>query len=176
MLGNITYLCYNKIIKEVKNSVANEFTSNILNKGNLNDIINDTNINRILKPIYLETTIKSSLATGNWGIKNNTSNNKSGVSQVLNRLTYASNISHLRRVSSGGDITGKLIPPRKLHPTSWGYMCPSETPEGQSIGLIKNLSISCEITLQYLSEPIRNLLSEYILKIEDIDIYTYDKF
>ena len=176
LLGNITYLCYNKIIKEVKNSVVNEFASNILNKNSINDIINDTNINRIFKPIYLETTIKSSLATGNWGIKNNTSNNKSGVSQVLNRLTYASNISHLRRVSSGGDITGKLIPPRKLHPTSWGYMCPSETPEGQSIGLIKNLSISCEITLQYSSEPIRNLLSEYILKIEDIDIYTYDKF
>ena len=95
LLGNITYLCYNKIIKEIKNTVNNEFTSNIYNnKNSYNDIINDTNIHRIIKPICIETTIKSSLATGNWGIKNNSNYNNTGVSQVLNRLTYASNISH----------------------------------------------------------------------------------
>ena len=113
--------------------------------------------------------------TGNWGIKSNVSNNKSGVSQVLNRLTYSSNISHIKRVSTGGDVTGKLIPPRKLHPTSWGYICPSETPEGQSIGLVKNLSNSCEITHQYSSDPVRHYIDEYIVKIETIDIFTYDK-
>ena len=177
LLGNITYLCYNKIIKEIKNTVNNEFTSNIYNnKNSYNDIINDTNIHRIIKPICIETTIKSSLATGNWGIKNNSNYNKTGVSQVLNRLTYASNISHLRRISSGNSNTGILIPPRKLHSTSWGYICPSETPEGQSVGLIKNLAISCEITLQYSSKPIREILKEYIITIDDIDIYKYDKF
>ena len=34
LLGNITYLCYNKIIKEIKNTVNNEFTSNIYNNKN----------------------------------------------------------------------------------------------------------------------------------------------
>ena len=63
--------------------------------------------------------------------------NKQGVSQVLNRLTYLSTLSHLRRVSTSPDPTGKLIPPRKLHNTSWGMICPSETSEGQSVGLVK---------------------------------------
>ena len=36
------------------------------------------------------------------------------------------------------DNNGKLIhPKRKLHNTHWGYVCPSETPEGQSVGVVK---------------------------------------
>ena len=37
------------------------------------------------------------------------------------------------------DSSGKVIPPRKLHNSSWGYICPSETPEGASVGIVKNL-------------------------------------
>ena len=49
------------------------------------------------------------MATGNWGLKNNL--NRQGVSQVLNRLTYTSTISHLQgRVSTPIDASGKLIP------------------------------------------------------------------
>ena len=51
--------------------------------------------------------------------------NKQGVSQVLNRLTFMSTISHLRRIQTPTDNTGKLIPPRKLHITQWGYICPT---------------------------------------------------
>ena len=39
-------------------------------------------------------------------------------------------LSHLRRVNTPIDKSGKLIPPRKLHSSHWGYVCPSETPEG----------------------------------------------
>ena len=179
LLGNITYLCYNKIFKECKSLVNNELIKKFQISDNLvsiDKIINHSNLNRIFKPLFLEATLKSSLATGNWGIKNNISNNKAGVSQVLNRLTFSSNISHLRRIATSSDITGKLIPPRKLHPSSFGYICPSETPEGQSIGLVKNLSNSCEITNQYSSETVKYLIKDDILHINEIDIFTYDKF
>ena len=66
-----------------------------------------------------------------------------GVAQVLNRLTYIASLSHLRRVNTPIDKSGKLIPPRKLHNTSWGFICCAETPEGQSVGVVKNLSYSC---------------------------------
>jgi DNA-directed RNA polymerase II subunit RPB2 len=178
LIGNITYLCYNKIFKDSIGLLKNETTKKFLNNDNIknfNDIINYNNIYKIIKPIYLESTIKSSLATGNWGIKNNISNNKSGVSQVLNRLTYSSGLSHLRRVSTSGDVTGKLIPPRKLHSSSWGYICPSETPEGQAIGLVKNLSNTCEITHQFDSKIVKSYIMDDITKITDINIYEYDK-
>ena len=178
LVGNITYLCYNKIFKDSVNLLKNEITKKFINSyeiDNIKNVVNYTNIYRIIKPIYLESTLKSSLATGNWGIKNNISNNKSGVSQVLNRLTFSSSLSHLRRVSTSGDVTGKLIPPRKLHSSSWGYICPSETPEGQAIGLVKNLSNNCEITHQFSSDIIKTYIIDDIIDIKSIDINEYDK-
>ena len=176
LLGSLTYLCLNKIVKDIKLYVNKEITSGIclINKD-LSKIINETNISKIIKSSYIETTLKSSLATGSWGMKTGSSD-KAGVSQVLNRLTYSSCISHLRRVSTTADITGKLIPPRKLHATSWGIICPTETPEGQSVGLVKNMATSCHITNQSSSEPVRYILKDMVNDIEDIDIYKFNKY
>ena len=176
LMGNLTYLCFSKITKEMKQQIPKEVEKEkySIDSTNMNHIINETNINRLIKSNFLETSLKNSLATGNWGLKGGT-NDKSGVSQVLNRLTYLSCLSHLRRVSASADVTGKLLPPRKLHSTSWGFICPSETPEGQSIGLVKNLSIMSEITIQNSSEPIRTLLKEFIIPLNSIDIYTFKK-
>ena len=49
--------------------------------------------------------------------------------QVLNRLTFASTLSHLRRLNSPIGRDGKLAKPRQLHNTLWGMICPAETPE-----------------------------------------------
>jgi hypothetical protein len=48
---------------------------------------------------------------------------------VLNRLTFASTLSHLRRLNSPIGRDGKLARPRQLHNTQWGMICPAETPE-----------------------------------------------
>ena len=53
----------------------------------------------------------------------------SSLSQVLNRLTFASTLSHLRRLNSPIGRDGKLARPRQLHNTQWGMICPAETPE-----------------------------------------------
>ena len=45
------------------------------------------------------------------------------------------------------DKTGKLVPPRKQHNTSFGFICPAETPEGASIGIVKNLTYLAHITI-----------------------------
>ena len=49
--------------------------------------------------------------------------------QVLNRLTFVSTLSHLRRLNSPVGRDGKLARPRQLHNTQWGMICPAETPE-----------------------------------------------
>ena len=118
LLGNLTYQCFHKITKDIRNYITKEVSSGIWNLNqNYNDIINEINIHKIIKSSYLENILKGAMATGNWGMKMNA--NKQGVSQVLNRLTYPSMVSHLRRVQTPTDNTGKLIPPRKLHSTSW---------------------------------------------------------
>ena len=174
LLGNLTYQCIHKISKDIRSFIIKEVNGGLwsLNK-NYTDIINEINIHKIIKSSYLENILKGALATGNWGMKVNAS--KQGVSQVLNRLTYISTISHLRSVQTPSDNTGKLIPPRKLHGTSWGYICPTETPEGQAVGIVKNLSLNSEISITISSELIRYYISNFILPFNCIDIYNFNK-
>ena len=82
-------------------------------------------------------------------------------SQVLNRLTYASSLSHLRRLNSPIGREGKLAKPRQLHHTLWGMMCPAETPEGQAVGLVKNLALMTYITVGSSAQPILEFLEEW---------------
>ena len=110
--------------------------------------------------------IKRALSTGDFGIKQ-ISSSKVGVAQVLSRLTYASSLSHSRRISTPIDKSGKLVPPRMLHNTSWGFICPVETPEGQSVGVVKNLSYMTHVTISSNTEPIY----EYIQTINRYSLY-----
>ena len=174
LLGNLTIQAMNKVVKDMKNYITKEINSGVWSiNNNYNDIINEINITKIIKQNYIENILKGALATGNWGLKTNT--NKQGVSQVLNRLTFMSTLSHLRRISTPVDSTGKLIPPRKLHSTQWGYICPTETPEGQSVGVVKNLSMMCEITDFNPTDKIYSILDKYIIHFKSLNIFEYNK-
>ena len=174
LIGNLTIQAMNKVVKDMKTYITKEINSGMWTiNNNFKDIINEINISKIIKQNYIENILKGALATGNWGLKTNT--NKQGVSQVLNRLTFMSTLSHLRRVSTPIDNSGKLIPPRKLHSSQWGYICPTETPEGQSVGVVKNLSMMCEITNYNTIEIIYKLLEEYIITFESLNVFEYNK-
>jgi len=104
------------------------------------------NFERSVKHGTMSRGLRYAVATGNWGLQKSQTN-KAGVSQVLNRLTYTSALSHLRRLNTPIDRSGKLATPRMLHNTHWGMVCPAETPEGQACGLVKNLSLMANITV-----------------------------
>lgn len=89
---------------------------------------------------------------------------KAGVSQVLNRYTFASTLSHLRRCNTPLGRDGKIAKPRQLHNTHWGMVCPAETPEGQACGLVKNLSLMACISVGSISAPVIEFLQEWGLE------------
>ena len=62
-------------------------------------------------------------------------------------MTYASTLSHLRRINSPIGRDGKLAKPRQLHNTLWGMICPAETPEGAAVGLVKNLALMAYVSV-----------------------------
>jgi DNA-directed RNA polymerase beta subunit len=126
LLNNLFRNYFNKLVKDMEKQVIREInTGSWKSKDDYENIINFTNICKIIKSTTIENGLKRALATGDFGIKH-TNSNKVGVAQVLNRLTYVSSLSHARRISTPTDKSGKLIPPRKLHNTSWGMVCPAE--------------------------------------------------
>ena len=163
--------CFNKLVKDMVKSLTREIKNN-KSKRDIFDLITSNNIYKIIKPTIIDGGLKYALATGNWGIKSNGKGNiKAGTAQVLNRLSYQSFISHLRRVNSPSDkgSGGKIIKPRKLHGTTWGYICPVETPEGQPVGLVKNMALISKITNNSNSMIVRVLLTSLIDKNNDKD-------
>lgn len=167
LLNNLFRNNFNKLVKDMQKHIRREVNNGSWKTNhNYENIINLTNIYKIVKASTIENGFKRALATGDFGISN-VNSNKVGVAQVLNRLTYISTLSHLRRINTPIDKSGKLIPPRKLHNSTWGFICPAETPEGHSVGVVKNLSYLTHISLPSYSEPIYTYVLPYIIKIDE---------
>jgi DNA-directed RNA polymerase II subunit RPB2 len=167
LLASLFRQYYTKLIKDMRNAVMKELNQGVWKSSKkIDDVINNNNIYKLLKSTTIETGMKYALATGNWGLK--TGSSKVGIAQVLSRLTFASTLSHLRRLNTPIEKTGKLIAPRKLHNTTWGYICPAETPEGGSIGVVKNLAIASYITNESNSDIIKECLKEFeVIELEN---------
>ena len=168
LLNNLFRNYFNKLVKDMSKQVVREInTGSWRSTEDYLNIVNDTNMYKIIKSTTIENGLKRALSTGDFGIKSLTSN-KVGVAQVLNRLTYSSSLSHLRRINTPIDKSGKLIPPRKLHNTSWGFLCPAETPEGGSIGVVKNISYMTHVTIHSNPVSLHTHIDEYIERIETL--------
>jgi len=118
--------------------------------------------------------LRHCFATGNWGVQKN-SYIRTGVSQVLSRLTYGATISHLRRLIIPIGKEGKNSDIRQIHCSQFSYLCPSETPEGGQAGIVLNYSNLATVTKRIptvlVKSIIENLLfPEYMTSIEDCDI------
>ena len=114
----------NRMVKDMKAALSKEIHGGSWKAtGNWPDIVNINNINKIIKSTIMDVCLKSSLATGNFGSGKIGGPNKIGVSQVLNRMNYSATISHLRRITTPIEKTGKLIAPRKQHNSQMGYVC-----------------------------------------------------
>ena len=130
-------------------------------------------LNLAVKSSTLTNGLKYSLATGNWGEQKKAASSKAGVSQVLNRFTFASTLSHLRRTNTPIGRDGKIAKPRQLHNTHWGLVCPAETPEGQACGLVKNLALMCHISVGTPNEGIVGfLLQRQMESLEEYEPHT----
>ena len=105
----------------------------------------------IVESNVLTNQLTSALAIGSWV------GGRTGVSQRLERGSYIKTISHMRNVLSPLTSTQEHFEARELHPTHWGKLCTSETPEGATIGLRKYLAITAEITKGAPEKEVKNV-------------------
>ena len=144
---------FGKFVKELKMICDKDMLA-----GRISEL--PQNLSKKLKPNSIENDIKYALGTGNWGLKNQVKSRK-GIAAVLQRLTYLGTLSNMRRIVAPIDKNGTLTAPRKLHCTQWGVICPFETPEGGSIGIVKNMALMCQVTIPCSAEPIKASLDEF---------------
>jgi len=170
LLNNLFRNYFNKLCKEMQKQITREINSGPWRSTeDYANIFNMTNAYKILKPTTIENGINRALATGDFSIKNANSS-KAGVAQVLNRLTKLATISHLRRINTPLEKSGELIAPRKLHGTTYGFLCPFETPEGQSIGVVKNISYLCHLTIKSNPNSLYEYVEPYIIPVDAPDV------
>jgi DNA-directed RNA polymerase beta subunit len=123
LLNNLFRNYFNKLVKEMQKHIVKEINSGSWRSTeDYESIINSGNICKMVKSTTIETGINRALATGDFSIKQSNSS-KVGVAQVVNRLTTAATLSHMRRINTPIDKSGELIDPRKLHGTTFGYLC-----------------------------------------------------
>lgn len=98
-------------------------------------------VQNLVRPDALTDRVKYAMATGNWIA------GQTGISQLLDRTSYLSSLSHLRRIISPLSKKHPHFLARDLHGTHWGKLCPSESPEGPSVALVKNLALLAEVSI-----------------------------
>ncbi|HKW43395.1 MAG TPA: DNA-directed RNA polymerase subunit B [Thermoplasmata archaeon] len=111
-------------------------------------------ISSAIRPDLLTQRLLHALATGNWV------GGRAGVSQLLDRTSNMSALSHLRRVTSPLTRSQPHFEARDLHPTQWGRLCPNETPEGQNCGLVKNCALVIDVSEGFPEEEVKLLLAD----------------
>jgi DNA-directed RNA polymerase subunit B" len=118
-------------------------------------------VHTLVRQDAMADRIRYAMATGNWIA------GQTGVSQLLDRVSYLSTLSHLRRVISPLSKKHPHFKARDLHGTHLGKLCPNETPEGPSCSLVKNLSVMAEVSTGVEEEEVLNLLRSYDVKHEE---------
>jgi DNA-directed RNA polymerase II subunit RPB2 len=113
------------------------------------------NYERIFNERVVETGFKNAFK-GNWGAEEHTK--KLGAVQDLNRLSYNSFISHLRKINLPMDSSAKVVKPRLLHGSQWGIIDPVDTPDGGNVGFHKHMAISTHITSGCSSYPMMKFM------------------
>ena len=122
----------------------------------------------------ITASIHSNCATGNWTAQKN-SYCRAGVCQLMSRLTYPATLSHLRRIVIPIAKDGKNAKIRQIDTTQAFFIDLCESPEGKSIGIVKNLALLANITVGCNSVLVREIIenSQYLLPSDNyMEIWT----
>uniref|UniRef100_A0A7S0VKJ2 DNA-directed RNA polymerase subunit beta n=1 Tax=Hemiselmis tepida TaxID=464990 RepID=A0A7S0VKJ2_9CRYP len=136
-----------------------------LKKGQNLDLIS------FLRQDIITNGLEYSFSTGNWIVKK-FKIEKNGVTQTLSRLSFISSISIVTKITSQNEKIRKIRGPRSLHSSQWGMICPSDTPEGESCGLVKDLTILAHISAKNKTKFVIQIC--YDLGVENL-IYSKKK-
>jgi len=127
------------------------------NTGHFEDMIRKENIQKIISPNFISERLKRSLK-GLWGSSDD--DEKQEKVQDLSRISYIGFMSNLRRVNTPLDRSIKITSPHRLNAQQWGILCPFESPDGASIGYLKNFALLSHVTFGTNPNDIKQCLED----------------
>lgn len=129
------------------------FIFQILFKQAVKTIVTHVDDKKKSDPIHVIKNLKNityglnhSFLTGNWNTQKSSLYTRIGVSQVVSMQNYGAKLSHLRRIMLPIGKKGKNAQMRHLHSSHFSFLCPYETPEGDTVGIVLNLALSTVIS------------------------------
>lgn len=117
---------------------------------------------------FLTKHIKQCFKTGNWGPQKNTYV-RQGVSQMLKRLSYMDTLSHIQRLAVPVGKEGKNAKIRQIHPSTFGFIDPYETPEGKPCGIVMNFALVVRVSSTFSILWIRDALFKFSGDLVSLD-------
>ena len=141
---------YTKQQKNIYQKIDKEFTyKKSIYMDNFVGLI-EQNYRDFFSERIVETGFKKGYK-GNWGSEEATK--RLGLCQTLNRLSYNSALSQLRKINLPMVLT-KIVKPRLLNGSQWGIIDPVDTPDGGNVGLHKHMALGAYITTNCSSKPL----------------------
>tara|TARA_Y100000389_G_scaffold40620_1_gene35184 strand:- start:3649 stop:7869 length:4221 start_codon:yes stop_codon:yes gene_type:complete len=179
LLADLFNETYDKFKKEVQSKLDQLYhygswrNDDTTNKYSL--FLTNDKIRSIIPYVTMSETFIRSLK-GMWGLQDS-DDPELGIVQDLSRISYIGYLSHVRRVNMPIDRSLKLFKPHRLHSQQWGIICPYETPDGGSIGYLKNLAFLTRITAGSPSEDVIECLevSKAYIPLKLCNIITINK-
>ena len=145
LMAELFQECYGKLRKFIRDKLDSfYYYGSWKNKTDYENFLTNDNIYKLIPVVLIADSFIKSLK-GRWGMADST-DPELGKVQDLSRISYIGFMSHLRRVNMPIDRSLKVTSPHKLHLQQWGIMCPFETPDGASVGYLKNLAFLTKIT------------------------------
>lgn len=152
--GDLIFQEIRKAYKEVSKSMTLALDTKLhyeerqFTGKNIINLIQRENIGFYWKQYIFMNELSKSFK-GKWG-------GKDGVSQILSRISLLGTVSQLRRSKADMDEGSKILGARRLHGSSYGFTCPSDVPDGRSVGLVKHFSL---LTTVSTASPRKDVLA-----------------
>lgn len=154
--GTLMSLLFRQVYRALLKTLGSQ-----LHKLMDNNKLSYTNIGEMVNHKKITGAFKYAFSTGNWGCQRGNST-QTGVAQMMSRMTAVAALSNLRRINTPINREGKSPKPRQLHYTSWGIVCPVETPEGGSCGLVKNLAMMAHVRVGTYSGAVKDQIAQIV--------------
>ena len=130
------------------------------------------NVATLVKSQKLSGDIRYAFRTGNWSVQRSTTGQNVGITQIVNRMSHLALKSQLGRINTPLNREGKATHPRQAHLSTWGVLCPNETPEGSGCGLVKNLTVLAHVRVGTSNQLVTSALVTFlgVHPVTDVDL------